>query len=131
MMHFVFAFIQEAAKEQKPGLLTPEAGLMVWTLIVFGALFFILKKLAFLPITQAVRNREIALEELINGAKKDRDEAARILAEHQKQIEAARGEAQKLIADGRATAEGLRSSMLEETKKQQSDLLERARRDID
>jgi F-type H+-transporting ATPase subunit b len=114
-----------------PGLLTIDGGLMVWTLVVFAALFFLLKRFAFGPITQAVRAREEALTQAIEDAKRDREEAARILAGHKAEVDAARGEAQKYIVEGRQTAEQMRAQMLEDTRKQQQDLLERAKRDID
>jgi len=120
-----------AAEVAKPGLLTVDGGLMFWTLLVFGVLFFILSKFAFGPITQAVRAREEALLQAIEAAKADREAAAQLLAEHRKQIESARGEAQQYIAEGRATAEGIKSTMLDETRKQQQELLERAKRDIE
>lgn len=125
------AFGQEHGAEAAPGLLSSDGGLMFWTLVVFVALFFILSKFAFGPITQAVRAREEALKQAIDDARKDREAAEKLLAEHRAQIEAARGEAQKIIAEGRATAEAMKASMLDETRKQQQDLLERARRDID
>ena len=117
--------------EAKPSLLALQSGLMFWTLVVFLLLLFILSRFAFGPITAAVRSREQALEAAIAAAKKDRDDAAKLLEEHRKKIEAARGEAQHYIAEGRAAAEGMRSEMLEETRKQQQELLERARRDIE
>jgi F-type H+-transporting ATPase subunit b len=54
----------------------------------------------------------------------------KLLEEQQRQLEAARGEAQRFIADGRATAEKLKNSMLEETKIQQQEMMERARREL-
>ena len=120
-----------AAEGAKPGLLTVDGGLMFWTLLVFAALFFLLSKYAFGPITQAVRAREEALTQAIEAAKKDRDAAAQLLAEHRAQIENARGEAQKLIVGGRAAAEGMKATMLEDTRKQQQEMLERAKRDIE
>ena len=120
-----------AAETAKPGLLTVDGGLMFWTLLVFGVLCFILSKFAFGPITQAVRAREEALLQAIEAAKADREAAAQLLAEHRKQIESARGEAQRYIAEGRATAEGMKATMLDETRKQQQELLERAKRDIE
>lgn len=125
------AFAQEHGAEAAPGLLSSDGGLMFWTLIVFAALFFILSKFAFGPITQAVRAREDALTQAIDEARRDREAAAQLLAEHKAQIDTARGEAQKIIAEGRATSEAMKASMLDETRKQQQDLLERARRDID
>ncbi len=122
---------QEHAPAAKPGFLTIDGGLMVWTLVVFALLFFVLRKAAFGPILLAVRSREEALTKAIEEAKADRDAAAKLLAEHQAKIEAARGEAQTYIAEGRAMADAMKSQMLEETRKQQQDLLERAKRDID
>lgn len=104
---------------------------MVWTLIVFVSLFVVLKMFAWGPITDAVRAREEALTRAIGEAKQDRDAAAALLVEHKAQIDAARGDAQRIIAEGRATAEAVKATMLEETRKQQQDLLDRARRDID
>jgi F-type H+-transporting ATPase subunit b len=120
-----------AAEEgSKVDLLTPHGGLMLWTLLIFIGLFFILSRYAFGPITKAVEAREQALQDAIDQAKKDREEAARILAEHRTQLEGARGEAQKIIAEGRAVGEKLRTDMLDETRTQQQDMLERARREI-
>jgi F-type H+-transporting ATPase subunit b len=122
-----------AAQEAKEpvNILAPKAGLMIWTLIIFGILFFILRQFVFPPLTAAVEARERALEDAIEGAKRDREEAARILAEHRRQIEAARNDAQRYIAEGRATGEKMRNDLLEQARQQQQELVERARRDID
>lgn len=123
------AAAQEA--EERVNILAPKAGLMIWTLVIFGILFLILKRFVFPPLTAAVEARERALEDAIEGAKRDREEAARILAEHRRQIEAARSEAQRYIAEGRATGEKMRNDLLEQARQQQQDLVERARRDIE
>jgi F-type H+-transporting ATPase subunit b len=129
------AYAQEAAalaeSAAKPSLLTPSGGLMFWTLIIFAIVFFILSKFAFGPITAAVQAREAALEAAIAAAQADREAAAKLLEEHKKNIENARNEAQRFIAEGRATAESMKSEMLDATKKQQDEMLERARRDIE
>ena len=94
-------------------------------------LLVILSKYAFKPLTAAVEAREKALEVAIAGAKRDREEAQRLLAEQRAQLEGSRGEAQKLIADARAAGEKMRADLLEQTRQQQAELLDRARRDID
>jgi F-type H+-transporting ATPase subunit b len=124
------AAAQEAA-EQTPGLMSPNPGLMIWTLVIFVLLFLVLKRFAFPPIIDAVAAREKALEDAIEGAKRDRDAAARMLAEQQAALDASRGEAQQMLAQARAAGEKMRADMVEQTKLQQAELLERARRDID
>ena len=119
------------AEAPKGGLLSPTGGLMFWTLLVFGGLFFILSKFAFKPILAAVEGREQALRDAMEQAQVDRDAAAALLAEQKQHLDAARADAQKIIADGRATAEKMRADLLEHTRTQQADMLERAKRDIE
>jgi F-type H+-transporting ATPase subunit b len=111
-------------------LLSPNAGLMFWTLIIFVLLLVVLSKFAFGPITAAVVAREKALEEAIEGAKRDREEAARLLAEQRAAIETARDDAQKIIAEGRQAGERVKQEMIESTRAEQQQMLERARREI-
>lgn len=125
------AAAQEAAEaEAKRGLLDPHAGLMFWTLLIFVALWLLLRKYAFPAIFAAVEAREKALEEAITAAKRDREEAAKLLEEHRRQIDAARADAQRLIAEGGKAGEKIRTEMIEEARRQQQEILERARQEI-
>ena len=132
-MHTLLLNITAAvvAQEEKADLLSPNGGLMFWTIVIFAILLVVLSRFAFKPMLSAVEARERALQQAIDDAKRDREEAARVLADHRAQLEQARSEAQKLIADGRATAEKLRNDLLEQTKAQQQEMLDRARRDIE
>lgn len=114
-----------------PNLLSPAGGLMFWTLLVFILLIIILRKFAFKPLLAAVEAREQSLQRALDEARADREEAAKILQEHQRQLDAARGEAQRFIAEGRATADKMKAEMLEATRAQQQELMERAKRDIE
>jgi F-type H+-transporting ATPase subunit b len=123
-----------AVAQETTGLrpfMQPDTGLMIWTLGIFLVLMVVLSRFAFGPLTKAVRAREQSLQQAIDAAKADREAAAKLLQEHEARIEAARGEAQKLIADGRSIAEKMRGDLLEQTRKEQQDMLERARREIE
>jgi F-type H+-transporting ATPase subunit b len=112
-------------------ILSPNGGLMIWTLVIFLILLFVLSKYAFRPITAAVAAREKALEDALEQAKRDRAEAATHLAEQRQLLERAHGDAQRLIADARSTGDGVRQQLLAQTHVQQKELLERARKEID
>ncbi len=112
-------------------LLAPNPGLMFWTLIIFVLLMIVLSKFAFKPIFAAVEAREKSLEDAIEGAKRDRAEAERLLAQQRAQLEAARTEAQSIISESRATAERMRGELLATTKQQQEEMIEQARRAIE
>ena len=123
------ALAQEEAP--KADLLAPNLGLMAWTLIIFVILAVVLSRFAFGPITAAVRAREKALEEAIASATRDREEAARLLAEQRAALDATRGEAQKLIADARTAADRVRAELIEQAHTEQANMLDRARREIE
>ena len=125
------ALLAAAAEEAGGGgLMSLRVNLMFWTLVIFAVLYFILNRWAFPAVLGMVEAREKALAEAIDGAKRDREDAARLLAEHRQQIESARGDAQKLIAEARGVAEKMRADVLEKTRVEQHEMLERARRDI-
>jgi len=125
------SFALAVVQEEKADLLSPNGGLMFWTIIIFVLLLILLSRFAFKPMLAAVEARERSLQKAIDDAKRDQEEAARVLAEHRAQLEKARAEAQKLIADGRTTAEKLRNDLMEQTKVQQQEMLDRARREIE
>jgi F-type H+-transporting ATPase subunit b len=131
MTFAILALQEHAAPAGGGGLMSLQINLMFWTLVIFLILFWLLRKYAFPPIFKAVEAREKALEDAIAGAKRDRDEAAKLLEEHRRQIENARGEAQRFIAEGRQTAEKMRADLLEQARREQQEILERARREIE
>ena len=111
-------------------LLSPNPGLIIWTLASFSVLFFVLWKFGFPPLIEAVKKREQALEDAIAAAAREREEAAALLAEQKKQLDAARAEGDKFIAEARVAGEKVRSVMIEETRRQQQEMLDGARREI-
>jgi len=63
-------------------LVSPDLGLMIWTLVVFVISMFILSKVAWPRIAEALDNRQRAIEDSIDTAERTRTEAARLLEEY-------------------------------------------------
>jgi F-type H+-transporting ATPase subunit b len=122
---------QEGASPSNTNILSPNGGLMVWTLFIFLILLAVLTRYAFRPITAAVAAREKALEDALAQAGRDREEARVQLAEQRLLLERAHGEALRLIAEARSAADNVRRQLLEQTHAQQQEMLERARKEID
>lgn len=114
-----------------PGLLSPNTGLMFWTILIFAVLYWVLRRFAFPVILASVEAREKALEDAITSAKRDREEAALLLAQHRAALDASRAEGQKLIAEARAAAERVRAELVEQAHAEQTNMLDRARREIE
>jgi F-type H+-transporting ATPase subunit b len=105
-------------------------GLFFWTWIVFGLLFFLLKKFAWPAILRTTEERERAIAAQLAESEQNRAESARLLEEQKKLLAEARSSAHQLLVDARNSAEKERVHALEKTKQEQEELLDRARREI-
>ena len=130
MAPFAAVSAQDAEHAESTNLLSLHGGLMFWTLVIFVILLFVLSRFAFKPITAAVVAREAALQKAIDDAKRDREEAARVLAEHRAALDAARAEAQRFIVEGREAGDRVRSEIVESARREQQEMMERVRREI-
>jgi F-type H+-transporting ATPase subunit b len=119
-----------AEEPQASGPLVVNGGLMIWTLVVFGLLFLVLKRFAWPALLGAVEAREKRLEAQLAEAERNRLESARLLEEHKKLLTDSRSQATAMLAEARVAAEKERALALEKTKQEQEELLERARREI-
>jgi F-type H+-transporting ATPase subunit b len=86
-------------------LIEPGIGLMVWTLLVFGATMFLLSRLAFPRISEALGRRQKAIEESIDTAERTRKEADELLAEYRERLREARAQADEIVQRARQAAE--------------------------
>ena len=122
---------QEEAGRGAGGLFSVNwVGLMVWTWAIFLVLFVVLRKFAWGPILGAVEAREHRIQSLIDQAERDREEAAKMLAEQRQTLSRARSEVQEILAEGRKAGEQLRAQLIEEAQKQRQLILERSREEI-
>src|SRR5690606_16348604 len=87
-------------------LFSVNLGTTVWTAVVFLALLAILRRFAWGPILGAVEAREQGIQAAIDEAAARHAEAERMLAEHREQLADARRQANELVAEGRAAAQG-------------------------
>src|SRR5947209_9080875 len=86
-------------------LITPNVGLMIWTLLLFGLSMVILWKLAFPRITEALDRRQKAIEDSIDMAERTRHEADELLAEYRERLREARDQAEQIVQRARQAAE--------------------------
>jgi F-type H+-transporting ATPase subunit b len=86
-------------------LIEPGIGLMVWTLLVFIATMFLLSRLAFPRISEALGRRQKAIEDSIDTAERTRKEADELLAEYRERLKQARAQADEIVQRARQVAE--------------------------
>jgi F-type H+-transporting ATPase subunit b len=104
---------------------------MVWTLVLFGVCLYILKKLAFPRIAEALDRRQKAIEESIDTAERTRTEADQLLAEYRERLTAARQQADEIVSRARKAGEQVEADLTTQGRARREELLEQARRDIE
>lgn len=112
-------------------LVSPGLGLMIWTLFVFLFTMYVLSKVAFPRIQEALDKRANAIRESIDQAEKTREEADQILNEYRERLKAAREQADEIVARARKTAETTTNEAAQEGREKREELLAAARRDIE
>jgi F-type H+-transporting ATPase subunit b len=112
-------------------LITPNVGLMIWTLLLFGISMYALAKLAFPRISAALDRRQKAIEESIDAAQRTRVQADQLLEEYRERLREAREQADEIVGRARQTAEVHERDAQEEARTRREQLMEQTRRDIE
>ncbi len=107
-----------------------EPGLIIWTWIVFVALFLLLRKFAWPHIVRATEEREQTIRDQLDEAGRLSEEAQAKLEEHNKLLAASKEQAQQLVHEAKALGEKEREHLLARTREEQEEMLQRAKREI-
>jgi F-type H+-transporting ATPase subunit b len=112
-------------------LVSPSLGLMIWTLVVFLFTMYVLSKVAFPRIQEALDKRANLIRDSIDEAEKTRAEANDILDEYRGRLREAREQADDIVARARKAAESAKAQATEEGREKRDELVAAARRDIE
>jgi len=112
-------------------LLTPDAGLLFWMLISFGAVFFILAKYGFPVIVKMVEERRAYIQQSLDAAKAADIKLEELKRESDAIIASARAEQTKILHEANVFRESMLSSAKEEAGKLTSKLIDDAKKEIE
>jgi F-type H+-transporting ATPase subunit b len=112
-------------------LVSPNVGLMIWTLLAFGATLYLLNKLVFPRIAEALDRRRRAIEESIDAAQRSKEEADALLEEYRARLREAREQAEEITARARKAADSLADEAKVRASRQREELMAATRRDIE
>ena len=118
-------------EESSNFLVSPDVGLMIWTVLAFLVALFILRKYAFPQISAALEKRQHLIEESIDSAERTKAEAEEILAEYRERLKEARAQAEEIVTRARKNGEAAERQAAEQAAELREEQLERARKDIE
>lgn len=132
---YILPLAAEAAEhgEESGGsfLVSPGLGLMIWTLVLFLVTMWVLSKVAFPKIQEALDKRAAAISESITAAERQRKESDELLVEYRARLAEAREQADDIMARARKAAETAESEAATAGKEKREELVEAAKRDIE
>jgi F-type H+-transporting ATPase subunit b len=97
-------------------LLTPSFGLLLWTLLAFLIVLFILKKFAWKPILNSLKERENTIADSLATAERVRAEMSQLKSENEALLAKAREERAQLLKEARDTKDRIISEAKEQAK---------------
>jgi F-type H+-transporting ATPase subunit b len=104
-------------------LLTPDPGLILWTLLAFLIVFFILGKYAWPAIIKGLAEREQGIADAITSAEKIKAEMATLKSENEALLTQAREERATMIKEAKATADKMVAEAKERAKSEYDRIL--------
>ncbi|MBT6439673.1 MAG: F0F1 ATP synthase subunit B [Flavobacteriales bacterium] len=112
-------------------LITPDIGLLFWMFVSFGIVLFILKKFAWKPILDSVKEREDSIEEALAQAGKAKEELEKLQANNEDLLKQAREERDLLIKEAREAKDNMISEAKGQAKDEADKILVSARETIE
>lgn len=88
-------------------LVTPAIGLVFWMSVTFLSIFFILKKFAWKPILNMIKEREDSIESALQSAEKAKLEMKELQASNERILAEAVAERENLLREARETKDAI------------------------
>jgi F-type H+-transporting ATPase subunit b len=101
------------------------------TFINIGVLFFILRAVLFKPVTKFMENRARKIQDAIEQAEKDKNQAKVLLQQYEDRLKSAETEAEGILNAARETARQEADRIISEGKEAAEILLDNGRRQLE
>ena len=111
-------------------LLTPSLGLLFWTLLAFGIVFFVLKKFAWKPILSSLNEREKGIAESLESAKRVKAEMAQLKSENEDLMARAREERSAMLKEAKEMKDRIVAEAKEQAKSDANKIIAEAQQAI-
>lgn len=112
-------------------LLSPAFGTVVWASISFLVVLFLLKKMAWGPILQGLKDREEEIQGALDSAKEARAEIENLQSDNERLLQEARAERDGMMRDARDMADKLVADAKQTAKDEGERMIEQAKQAID
>lgn len=111
-------------------LVKPDPGLFIWTVLIFLIVLFILWKFAFGPISKALHERDMGIEEALKSAERAKEEMNHLKADNERILNEAREERAIMLKEAKEAKEMIIAEAREKANAEYNRIVEDAQRQI-
>ncbi|MDG2449148.1 MAG: F0F1 ATP synthase subunit B [Saprospiraceae bacterium] len=112
-------------------VIKPDFGLIFWTTIIFGLFWFLIGKMAFRPIAEALKSREDDIQGALDEAAKVKEEMKNLQSQNEQLLQEAREERAGMLKDAKDMKNKIVSDAKVKAKEEASKIVEGAQREIE
>ncbi len=103
---------------------------LLFTLINFIVFYLLMRKFLIKPVTRIMEERKKLIEDGLNQARQDQDEALKLKEQYEAALVGARDESSKIVADARQSAKNEYDRVMQEAREDAGALMENAQKTI-
>ena len=112
-------------------VIKPDFGLLFWTTIIFLLFWFVIGKLAFKPIAEALKVREHDIQSALDESKKAREEMLKMKAENEALLAEAREERAEILKEAKQNKESIIKEAKDKAKEEAQKIISNAQQEIE
>jgi F-type H+-transporting ATPase subunit b len=112
-------------------LINPGFGLIIWMTIAFLVVLFVLKKYAWKPIMNALKEREDSIEESLRAADRAKEEMKELKLDNEKLLREAKDERDAILREARKIKEKIIEEAKEQAGEEAAHIVENAKERIE
>ncbi len=109
----------------------PDAGLMIWTTLIFLLFWGLIGKYAFKPMAEALKKRASDIQNALDEAKNAKVEMANMKAENEKLLQQAREERAAMLKEAKDTKNQIINEAKDKAKSEANKIIVDARQEIE
>lgn len=112
-------------------LVTPAIGTIFWMVLFFSLILWILKKFAWKPILNTLKNREKTIDDALQSAERIKEDMARLKSDNEKILAAARVERDQIMKEARVLKDKILQDAQELASQEAKKIVENAKLSIE
>jgi len=116
--------------EEVLNIINPMTSTVFWSIIVFIILIVILWRFVLKPVNKIIVKRQEEIQEAVNIADRQRQEAQKFIEDQKLELEAAKKESRQIIEDSKAAARKIKEEIEEKASEKSRTILDSALEEI-